>query len=118
MYYHRTGSVTDQYWRDPVPMRNTDYHDGRDERRSDAHRFEWSDDAALSITVIEAVASVSGRDPIDIEPLNRYVDPDALDEIFDRGDAATSARGRISFPLEEYLVVVYSDGDILVYPPE
>jgi len=99
-------------------MKDTDYRNGRDERRSDAHRFEWSDDAALSIAVIEAVASVSGRDPIDIEPLHRYVDPDALDEIFDRGDATASARGRISFPLEEYLVVVYSDGEILVYPPD
>lgn len=98
-------------------MRDTDYHNGRDEHRSDAHRFEWSEDAALSIAVIEAVASVSGRDPIEIEPLNRYVDPDALDEIFDRSDADSSARGRISFPLEEYLVVVYSDGEILVYPP-
>jgi len=99
-------------------MRDTHYHDGRDERRSDAHRFEWSDDAALSIAVIEAVASVSGRDPIEIEPLNRYVDPDALDEIFDRGDAAASAHGRISFPLEEYHVVVHSDGEILVHPPD
>jgi hypothetical protein len=99
-------------------MRDTDYHDGRDEHRSDAHRFEWSDDAALSIAVIEAVASVSGRDPIEIEPMNRYVDPDALDEIFERDDAAASVHGRISFPLEEYLVVVHSDGEILVYPPE
>jgi len=99
-------------------MRDTDYHNRRDEHRSDAHRFERSDDAALSIAVIEAVASVSGRDPIEIEPLNRYVDPDALDEIFERTDAAASVRGRISFPLEEYLVVVHSDGEIQVYPPE
>lgn len=99
-------------------MRNPDYHNGRDERRSDEHRFEWSDDTALSIAVIEAVASVSGRDPIDIEPLNRYVDPDALDDIFQRTGAASPANGRISFPLEEYLVVVRGDGEILVYPPE
>ena len=99
-------------------MRDTDYHNGRDDHRSDAHRFEWSDDAALSIAVIEAVASVSGRDPLEIEPLNRYVDPDALDDIFEHDEAPSTARGRISFPLEEYLVVVHSDGEILVYPPE
>lgn len=99
-------------------MKDTDYHDGRDESRSGERRFERSDDTSLSIAVIEAVASVSGRDPIDIEPLNRYVDPDALDEIFGRGDGTGSPRGRISFPLEEHLVVVHSDGEILVYPSE
>jgi len=99
-------------------MRDTDYHDGRDDRRSNADRFEWSDDAALSIAVIEAVASVSGRDPLEIEPLSRYVDPDALDDIIERDEAPSTARGRISFPLEEYLVEVHSDGEILVYPLE
>lgn len=98
-------------------MSNPEYHNGRDKRRSDAYRFEWPDDTTLSIAVIDAAASVSGRDPVDIEPLNRYIDPDALDDIFERGDDA-SARGRISFLLEEYLVTVSSDGEILVYPPE
>jgi hypothetical protein len=99
-------------------MRDTDYQSGRDERRSDERRYEWSDGTALSIAVIEAVASVTGRDPLDIEPLNRHVDPDALDALFERPDVSRTPRGTISFSIENHLVVVHSAGEILVYPPD
>lgn len=95
-------------------MRETEYHNGRDERHADGRRFEWSGDTSLSIAVVEAVASVTGRDPLEIEPLNKYVDPDALDAIF--GSDGRSPRGRISFPLEDHLVVVDAGGEIRVYP--
>ena len=98
-------------------MTKTDSHDGRDERRSDEHRYEWSDDTALSIAAIEAVASVSGRDPREIEPMYEHVDPDALDALFGAGRERT-AGGTVSFPIADHLVVAHSDGEIVVYPPE
>ncbi|SNZ17004.1 hypothetical protein SAMN06269185_2846 [Natronoarchaeum philippinense] len=97
-------------------MKDTDYHAGRGGPSSDEHRFEWDEDAPPSVAVIEAVASISDRDPIELDPLHGYVDPDALDAIFERDDA-NPVIGRVSFRFEEHLVVVNSAGEILVYPP-
>lgn len=99
-------------------MRETDYDNGRAEGRPDGRRYEWDDDTALSIAVVKAVAAASGRDPTDIEPLYQYVDPDALDALFEQPDRGRAPNGTISFPVEDYFVVVRSDGEVVVYPPE
>ena len=96
-------------------MRKPDNPDGRNERRSAEHRYEWPDDTDLSVAVIEAVASVSGRDPTEIEPMYEYVDPDALDALFESGERRT-AGSTVSFPVADHLVVAHSDGEIAVYP--
>lgn len=40
------------------------------------------DDARVSETVVRAVAAVSGRSPLDLPPLQEFVDVDALDRLF------------------------------------
>ena len=98
-------------------MKDTDYHAGRGGSRPDEHRFEWDEETLPSVSVIEAVASIADCDPIALDPLHKYVDPDALDAIFERNGDANPVTGRVSFRFEDYLVVVNSAGEILVYPP-
>lgn len=64
-------------------------HDGATERE-------------VSQTVVEAIARVEEVDPLDLEPLYRHVDADALDTLF----SAPNDGLRVSFPVGEYLVVV------------
>lgn len=39
-----------------------------------------------SLTVIETVAEVTNRDPVELPPLQHYVDADALDSLFEPAD--------------------------------
>ena len=96
-------------------MRKANQPDERTERHPDEHRYEWSSDTPLSVAVIEAVASATSRDPTEIESMYEYVDPDALDTLFETG-AGRTASGTVSLPVADHLVVADSDGEIVVYP--
>ena len=72
--------------------------------------YDDSSDDSLSSVVIEALAVVSGRDPISLEPLYTAIDPDALDSIFDSTAAGADRIGTVSFPFGEFRVTV-TDGE-------
>lgn len=95
-------------------MNEPETHHERGESRPDERRYEWTGDTPLSVAVIEAVASASGRDPTEMEPLHRYLDPDALDALFDH--CHEDGGPQISFSVDEHFVVVDGRGDIVVYP--
>ncbi|WP_339106258.1 HalOD1 output domain-containing protein [Haloterrigena salinisoli] len=44
--------------------------------------YTCSEDSPVSQAVIEAVAEASNRDPIELDPLYEYIDPDALNTLF------------------------------------
>lgn len=71
----------------------------------------------VSISVILAVADVSGMDPNEQKPLNDVVDPEALDDLFAR--AQESAGGEtdcVSFTYSGFRVTVYRDGEVVLQP--
>jgi len=74
----------------------------------------------LSVGVIEAIAEATGIDREETEvPLDRSIDPDALNDIFtDRYDGSAREGGYVVFPVWNLEVVVHSDGHIFVHPPE
>lgn len=76
--------------------------------------------AKLSTTLVHALADVMDRDVTDAgEALYRSVDPEAIDRIFSSTeDGAPRAPGHVAFAVEGYRVTVYSDGDIVITPPE
>lgn len=64
--------------------------------------------------IIDALAEAADVDPIDLPPLYRYVDPDSLDNLFDR-DGETEDRDTVlSFRVDSWNVFVRSDGKIRV----
>lgn len=66
-----------------------------------------------SALVLEAIGEATGLDPTRRPiPLAEYVDPDALDALFDGTDA------RLVFGMWGMEVVVHGDGRVVVTPPE
>lgn len=65
-----------------------------------------------SISVLEAVAAIRDTDPTALEPLDQYIDPDALNVIFEPTRVKQGTHGSLSFGYEGLLIVVHSDGEI------
>lgn len=68
-----------------------------------------------SMAVVEAVSEVSHSDPMDLEPLYRSVDTDALDSIVANANGSAVS---VSFEVREFDVSVHGDGTIEIRPPE
>ena len=67
-----------------------------------------------STAVIEALATVSETDPSEAPPLYETLDLDSLDTLF-RHPEEMRIPGEVTFPVQEYLFVVSSDGWLAVY---
>lgn len=77
------------------------------------HRFTYTDKPSTG--VIEALASVEGKDPVDSEPLVNSIDVDALDNLFSPTQKGNGTRsGTISFTIREHSIIVSSNGEITV----
>lgn len=64
----------------------------------------------ISIDVIETIASVTGTDPLEMDPpLYETIDTDALDTLYKRG-----ADARIEFAYDGHTVVVEPDRTVTV----
>ena len=75
--------------------------------------------AELSTALVHTIADATGVDPTDARfRLSEYVDPDALDRLFDGGSGET--RGgpvELAFSLWGYRVTVDGTGRIEIVPP-
>lgn len=81
--------------------------------------FDWADYEPVSSTVVNTVARAAGVSPADLPELHDYVEPLALDQLFQApgGDARTTT-GRVTFEYAGYEVTVHSVGQIVVREPE
>lgn len=78
-----------------------------------SHEFDGDSGEPPSLAVIEAVASVVGEHPLDLEPLHSVVDPDALDGLCSRPKSEDDTV-TVSFRYDGCNVVVRSDGTVTV----
>lgn len=69
----------------------------------------WDDGRSVSTTVVEAVGSLTDRDPATMEPLYGWADPDALDDLFE-GRSSRSGRIAVSFTYLDCFVTVIDEG--------
>lgn len=67
-----------------------------------------------SVAVVAAVATMTRRDPVDLDPLYSAIDPSALDDLF----TATDHRpwGRVVFQFNGFEIMASSRGVIEVNP--
>lgn len=70
---------------------------------------DWSPVAA----VVDAIATAADVDPLDVPPLHEFVDPDALNNLFDRHNR-DDTQMILRFEVETWNVFVRSDGQIRV----
>lgn len=86
---------------------------------SDAYIATFDPEAvSANAAVIDSVAAVLHRDPLDIEPLYRSVDTDSLDALVQTARTKESPYVSVSFRFEGADVTVRADGTIVVAPDE
>lgn len=64
---------------------------------------------SITVDIIQAVADQTGRDPMDLPPLHNYIDPDALNSLFECTRTVERNSGEIEFIYDEYLITVSFD---------
>lgn len=66
---------------------------------------------SVTQAIIAALAEETGRDPMELDPLYEYIDPDALNAIFDfQSNAETNCtETRLEFTYNTYRVTVTAD---------
>ena len=69
----------------------------------------------ITEVVIDALAAVSGEDPLDLPPLYEAIDPDALDLIVREPNAAPQRSCFIGFSVGNWGVIVTGSGEIQIY---
>ena len=66
---------------------------------------------SISLSVVEALADSLDTDPVELEPLYHAVDPEALDQLFQKD---TPASARVEFTYGGHTVEVRGDGAVLI----
>ncbi len=81
-----------------------------------AYETEYESDADQSLAVIisEALATVEGTEPWEIDPLYDVIDFDAVERLF-QGEEETPGAMTLTFGVDEWNVHVHGDGTIEVY---
>lgn len=74
------------------------------------HREHDLSEVDPTTAVVESVANVAGCDPVALEPLTEYVDPDALDRLVQSSTGETA----VSLRYADHRVTVRSDGRVSV----
>lgn len=93
-----------------------DSESGMDSETVGVIQRTWTDPGdSTAVTVAELVGTALDRDPVDLPPINDYVDADALDEVFGgAGRLDGTSRGMVEFEYADCRVRVYSDGEVVV----
>lgn len=82
--------------------------------RTSSSQRVWETTARPSVEVVEAVASATARDPMEMPQLNDYVDPDALDTLLGAAAEKGSEPAHVSFDYDGLRVTVDSTGAVTV----
>lgn len=94
---------------DDVVIRSTEQRAERE--------YEWGTVDSVASLVVETVAEVSGKSPMELEQLYARIDTDALNRLFQPlADGPSRTGGRVEFPFDDYVVSVHADGRIVVDP--
>ncbi len=77
---------------------------------------DQDDDRELGTKITEAIADAKGVSPISLDlSLSETIDPEALDALFPRsGDDEAF----VSFHVDEFMVMVFASGDLMLYGQE
>jgi hypothetical protein len=75
--------------------------------------FGGEGDRAPSDAVLDALATATGVDPLDLPPLYERIDPDALDRLFRRAED-DDADLLVEFGVDDWNVFVRGDGRVRV----
>lgn len=91
------------------------YTDGNQQTETYTAKYDWGDRRTLSGAIVTLIADIKDVSPLDLEPLHRSVDPDALNQILAPMPGGDDRRsGHVSFVFESHHITVYGDGEIAI----
>jgi hypothetical protein len=77
-------------------------------------RYNWSS-TTPSAAVVETIAVALDKDPVEMNPLYDYIDPDALDELVEASSSDPTGRDTsVSFVVDGNRVTVSGSGEVAV----
>lgn len=76
--------------------------------------FDLSADEPVCLSVVRAVATVTGRDQASLPPLYEVVEPDALDAFIEAGNATPSRPATVTFMYASCQVTVDAAGHLCI----
>ena len=83
--------------------------------RTECFTHDWADTDELAGKIVMAVADVTGKDELAIERLYDRLDPESLNQLFNRREAdRQTSDGLLVFSLEGCTVTVYGSGFVMV----
>lgn len=78
----------------------------------EAHaHYDWASDLP-STAVVQTVAAAAGCNPVTLDPLYEFVDPDALNELFIH-DLGANGGAAVSFAFADFQVTIHGNGDVV-----
>lgn len=80
---------------------------------ADAEYSDGNDRSPVTV-IVETLASAADVDQTDLPPLYEFVDPDAINALFERRREAEDADALLSFQVDTWNVFVRADGRIRV----
>ncbi|WP_222914297.1 HalOD1 output domain-containing protein [Natrinema sp. SYSU A 869] len=75
---------------------------------------EWNGDGLISDQIVEEIAEYENEDRGELPPLNKSINPVALDTAFEAPDDDTTMAGCITFSYYGYTVLAQSTGQVLI----
>lgn len=73
-----------------------------------------ADSESVSIAVVTAVASHLDVSPTELPPLYEWIDPDAVDALFEPTRSSGLRRGRLEFPYDGHEIVLECDDSLVI----
>ena len=77
-------------------------------------RYQQDGSESPTEVIIEAVAEAADVEPLELPPLYEFIDPDALDTLFQQHEGAVDSEAVLSFRIDDWNVFVRADGRIRV----
>ncbi|WP_440765270.1 HalOD1 output domain-containing protein [Natronorubrum sp. DTA7] len=75
---------------------------------------DFTGDQTASLAVIEAIAAVSGTDPVELPPLYDVINPDALNALFEPHERRTGSGLHVEFSYNGFDIVVREGPEVVV----
>jgi hypothetical protein len=87
---------------------------GREALHSDTviENLDWDEREGIALGIVETVASVTGKETTELEPLTLTIDTDALNNLFVSFEDSDRATGYVQFTYEGCLVELSADGKL------
>jgi len=79
--------------------------------------YDWSE-ISPSTAIMEAVSAIEGTDPVDLDPLHRIADPDAINRLLAQADPEGSDLLEVDFQYSSVRVSARNDGTITLHAPK